>query len=387
MRREVYLDYSATTPTDPRVVDAMMPYFNLTYGNPSSAHGFGRKAESAIESARERVATVLNCKAEEIVFTSCGSESDNLAVRGVAWAARQSGHGTHVVTSPIEHSAVLRTVQQLAEVQGFRYSVLPVDQDAMVQVDTFRELLTDETVLASVMYANNEVGTIQPIAALTGVAREQGVIFHTDAVQAAGQLSLDVQALGVDLMSLSAHKFYGPKGVGALFVREGVSILSSQTGGSHERGFRAGTHNTPLIVGLATALELAYAEQEQRIKHYQTMRDMVIEGVLSKVSDVELTGHPLERLPSHASFVFAGVNANTLIMHLDVKGIAVSSASACKVGNPEPSGVLLAMGYEPELALGSLRITVGMGTTTDDVAYAVDVVAQAVEKLRRVSVF
>lgn len=385
LKRAVYLDHSATTPTDPRVVEAMMPYFSEVYGNASSAHAFGRKAESAIERARETVAGTLNCKPSEIVFTSGGSESNNLAVRGAAWAARQRGKGLHLITTPIEHSAVVRTIQQLADVQGFEQTLVSVDGQAMVRVDDFADACTDDTTFASVMYANNEVGTVQPLAELAAVAHEHGVLFHTDAVQAAGQLPLDVAALDVDMLSLSAHKFYGPKGVGALYIREGIELLSSQTGGSHENGRRAGTHNTPFIVGLAKALELAYAEHDERLTHYNKLREMLLDGVTSRVQGAQPTGHPQKRLPSHASFVFPGLDANMLVMHLDMQGVAASSASACKVGNPEPSGVLLAMGYDREMAMGSLRFTVGTQTTEDDIAYVVDVLARAVPKVQRLS--
>ncbi|MEO0564322.1 MAG: cysteine desulfurase family protein [Chloroflexota bacterium] len=384
-KRSVYLDYSATTPMDTRVVESMMPYFTEVYGNASSAHGFGRKAESAIEEARSIVAKVLNCQPNEVVFTSGGSESDNLAVRGAAWAAREQGRGLHLITTPIEHSAVVRTINQLAAIQGFSETLLPVDRYGQVSVEAFRDACVTETTFASVMYANNEVGTVQPIAELAEVAHEHGIVFHTDAVQAAGQLSLDVQELGVDLMSLSGHKFYGPKGVGVLYVRDGIDFLSSQTGGSHEGGRRAGTHNTPFIVGLAKALELAYDEHETRFAHYTSMRDRLVNGVLSMTPGAELSGHPEERLPSHASFVFPGIDANTLLMHLDMKGVAASSASACKVGNPDPSGVLLAMGYDRAVALGSLRATVGVQTTAEDVDYAVEIIADAVKRLQKLA--
>lgn len=380
-RRTVYLDHSASTPTDPRVVEAMMPYFTEVYGNATSIHSFGRQAEQAIEDARETVARVLHCRPSEVIFTSGGSESDNLALRGAAWMARQHGRGKHLITTPIEHNAVIKTIGQMATVMGFDQTVLPVDSVGLVSLDDFTGALRDDTILASVVYANNEVGTVQPIRALALAAQERGVLFHTDAVQAAGQLTLDVEALGVDMLSLSAHKFYGPKGVGALYVREGIDILPAQSGGSHEDGRRAGTHNTPFIVGMAKALELAYAELEIRAAHYQTMRDLLIDGVLTCIPNAQLSGHREQRLPSHASFIFEGVDGNTLLMHLDLKGIAASSGSACKTGNPEPSGVLLAMGYTPQAALGSLRLTVGMQTSEDDIAYTVDVLKETVAKL------
>ncbi len=379
--RTVYLDHSASTPTDARVLEAMLPYFSDVYGNGSSAHRFGRSAERAIESARESIARILNCKPEEIVFTSGGTESDNLALRGVAWACQAQGR--HLVTSPIEHSAVLRTSAELVDVMGFERTLLPVDASGMVDAEDFAAAIRPETTVASVMYVNNEVGTIEPIPQLAAQAHERGVIFHTDAVQAAGQLPLDVQALGVDLLSISAHKFYGPKGVGALYVREGVELVASQSGGSHEHYRRGGTYNTPGIVGMAKALELAYEELEARTAHYRALRDLLIDGVLSRVPGAQLTGHPQQRLSSHASFVFDDIDANMLVIHLDLKGIAASSASACKTGNPEPSGVLLAMGYPHDLALGSLRLTVGQQTTPEDVNYAVETLAQTVEKLRR----
>lgn len=382
-RRTIYLDHSASTPTDPRVVEAMMPYFTEIYGNPSSSHSFGRKAERAIEDAREIIAQIFNCKPSEIVFTSGGSEADNLAIRGAAWAARRQGKSGHLITTPTEHDAVSRTVEQLAEVVGFEQSVLPVDHFGKVSASDFEKAIRDDTVIASLIYANNEVGTIQPIVALAKVAHERGVLFHTDAVQAAGQLPLDVGALGVDLMSISAHKFYGPKGVGALFVRDGIDLMPNQSGGGHESGRRAGTHNTAFIVGMAKALQLAYDEPHNA--HYQMMRDRLIDGILNRVPNAQLTGHPEQRLPSHASFIFDGIESNLLLSHLDLKGIAASSGSACKTGNPEPSGVLLAMGYSKKEALSSLRLTVGRQTTAEDIDYTVETLAEIVEKLAKLA--
>jgi cysteine desulfurase len=381
-RRSIYLDYAATAPTDARVVEVMLPYFSEIYGNSHSPHSIGRKAEHAIEDARETMARVLNCKPGEIVFTSGGSESDNLAVRGAAWWAREHGGRKHLITTPVEHSAVIRTVNQLADLMQFEQTTLPVDDTAMIDSEEFASALRDDTALTSIMYANNEVGTIQPLPVLTALAHERGTLFHTDAVQAAGQLTLDTRVLGVDMMSLSAHKFYGPKGVGALYVRDGIQLVPSQSGGSHEEGRRAGTLNTPGIVGIAAALKLAYDEHEARVSHYRLMRDGLIDGILTRVPGAYLTGHPTQRLPAHASFVFDGVDANMLLMHLDLKGIAASSASACKTGNPEPSGVLLAMGYEHKLASSSLRLSVGLHTTEEDVEYAVAAVAECVEKVR-----
>lgn len=380
----IYLDHSATTPTDPRVVEAMLPYFTEVYGNASSTHAIGRQASQAIEKARVTAAAVLNCKPTEIIFTSGGSESDNLAVRGAAWAARSRGR--HLITTPIEHGAVSKTIAQLTEQQGFESTILPVDATGRVRPEDFAAACRPNTTFASIMYANNEVGTIQPIPQLAALARERGILFHTDAVQAGGQLSLDVQELGVDLLSLSAHKFYGPKGVGLLYVREGVELSPAQTGGGHEFGLRAGTHATPLIVGLARALELAYTEHAHRTAHYQQLRDTLIDGILNTISGAILTGHPEQRLPSHASFVFEGVNGALLVSTLDAQGVAASSASACKAGSQSPSGILLALGYSPELASASLRLTLGLQTTPQDIHHTIQILGQAVKKLQRVAV-
>lgn len=383
--RSTYLDYSATTPLDPRVLEAMLPYFSDVFGNSSSSHSFGRKAEAAIENARESMARLMNCKPDEIVFTSGGSEGDNLAVRGAAWSARRQGRGHHLMTTPVEHSAVIRTVGQLVDVMGFESTLLPVNKEALLDVEDFIAACREDTTVASVIYANNEVGTIMPVPQLAAAARERGVLFHTDAVQAPGQITLDVQQLGVDLMSISAHKFYGPKGIGALYIREGLELIPSQSGGSHEQGRRSGTHNTPFIVGMARALELAYEEYDERVAHYRQMRDMLIDGVLRRVPNAHLTGHPEQRLPSHASFVFEGIDSSMMLMHLDTKGVAASGGSACKTGNPEPSGVLLGMGYTPQQAIGSLRLTVGKQTTAQDVEYVVDVLAEVIAKLYKLS--
>ncbi|MBI1280045.1 MAG: aminotransferase class V-fold PLP-dependent enzyme [Anaerolineaceae bacterium] len=381
-KRSVYLDHSATTPTDPRVVEAMLPFFTADYGNSASAHSYGRKAEDAVETARETIAKVMNCSPREIIFTSGASESNNLAIRGAAWKA---GQGSHLITTAVEHSAVINTVNQLTDVMGFESSYLPVDSQGSINPSDFEELYRLATAIVSAMLVNNEVGTVQPIADLADYAKAKRVYVHTDAVQAAGQLSLDVHQLGVDMMSLSAHKFYGPKGVGLLYLRKGIDLYPSQTGGSHEEGRRAGTLNTPGIVGMAKALELAYQEREMRINHFRALRDQLIDGVLSRIPDVVLTGHPTNRLPSHASFLIDGLDGNSLITHLDLRGVAASSASACKTGNPEPSSVLLAMGYSPKEALGSLRLTVGLQTSPEDIDYTVDILGDVVARLRKLN--
>ncbi len=376
--RPIYVDYAATTPVDSRVVEAMLPYFNEDFGNPSSIHSFGRAASRAIEAARETIAGILNCQPREIVFTSCGTESDNLALRG----AILNSHRRHIVISPVEHHAVGRTAEIMHEHMGFALSVVPVDAHGRVSPADVTEAVRDDTALVSVMYANNEVGTIQPIAEIAEVAHARGALFHTDAVQAAGQLPLDVQALGVDMLAISAHKFYGPKGVGALYVRDGIRLVPSQSGGGQEEGRRAGTSNVAFIVGMAKALEIAYTEREAHNARYRHLRDRLIEGVLDRVPDARLTGHPEKRLPNNASFALRGVDGNALLMHLDLKGVAASSGSACLVGTPEPSEVLTAMGFAPEWALGGLRLTVGRHTTEEDVDTVLDVLPEAVARVR-----
>ncbi len=387
--RPIYLDHAATTPTDPRVVEAMLPYFAEIYGNPSSAHSFGRKAEGAVETARERLAQLLNCSRTEIIFTSCGTESDNMALRGAAMQALSMGKRAHIFTTQAEHHAVSHTAEQLARLNLARLTWLTPEPDGSLTPQALEAALSaltpEEVGLVSLMYANNEIGTIQPIAALAEVAHAHGALFHTDSVQAAGQLSLDVQALGVDMLALSAHKFYGPKGVGLLYMRRGVSLFSAQTGGSQENSHRAGTHNVPLIVGMARALELAYADLPVRVAHYTRLRDRLIDGVLDSVEGAQLTGAEKgRRLPNHASFAFTGIEANALLMHLDLSGIAASSGSACNTGNPKPSDVLLSVGLAPELALGSLRLTVGRQTTDEDIRYVLTTLPTAVERLRAV---
>jgi cysteine desulfurase len=390
--RHVYLDHAATTPTDPRVLEAMLPYFSEVYGNPSSSHRFGREAERAIESARNTLAAILNCAPSEIIFTGCGTESDNIALRGpiMAGYAENKRYG-HVITSKAEHHAVSHTAEQLGHAAEARVTWLEVTHEGAVTPQALENALDstspNETVIVSVMYANNEVGTVQPIRDLAAVAhaRTEPVLFHTDAVQGAGQMGLDVKALGVDMMALTAHKFYGPKGVGLLYVRDGVQLTPAQTGGGQEGSRRAGTHNVPLIVGMAKALELAYEEQDVRVAHYKRLRDRLIHELIGKVEGAHLTGAWDEhRLPNHASFVIEGVEANQLLMHLDMAGVAASSGSACNTGSPQPSDVLTSMGYAPELALSSLRLTVGKQTTDADIDYALRVVPDAVQRIRAV---
>ena len=379
--RNVYLDHSATTPVDPRVVDGMIPYFAEKFGNASSLHRWGQAALAALDESRRTMAEILNADPKEIVFTGCGSESDNLALRGVAFALRSRGN--HIITTPIEHHAILNTAAQLEKEFGFEVTRVPVDRRGVVSPDDLARAITPRTVLVSVMYANNEVGTLEPLAEISKIAKKRGIVFHTDAVQAGGYLPLDVDALGVDLMSLGAHKFHGPKGIGALYVRAGTPLLPMQTGGSHERSRRAGTENIPYIVGMATALKIAQNERETTNTRLVALREKLIEGILERVVGAELTGDPKNRLPGHASFVIPGAIGDEMVLGLDLTGVAASTGSACTAGSAEPSHVLAAMGYPADTARGALRLTLGRENTEAEVAYAVDAVADVVRKLRR----
>jgi cysteine desulfurase len=364
---KIYLDYAATTPVDARVREAMQPYFSDFFGNPSSVHRYGQQAEAAVDAARETVAAVLNCRPDEVLFTSCGSESDNLALRGAALAMRQKNGARWIITSKAEHHAVSKTAAQLAEYYGFEVEWLALDEFGAVTPEAVENIICGETAIVSVMYANNEIGTLNPIQEIAEICHKHGVLFHTDAVQAAAYLPVDVQALGVDLMSLGGHKFYGPKGVGALYVRQGTPLIPSQTGGGQEFGRRAGTQNVPYIVGFAEALRLTSAEREQRTAHVKPLRDHLVGSILEEIPEAKLTGHPEKRLPQHASLVFKDVDGNLLLTLLDAAGFACSSGSACKTGNPEPSEVMSALGLSRDWGLGSLRITLGSGTTPEHV--------------------
>jgi len=379
---KVYLDYAATTPVDPRVLEVMLPYFSQVFGNSSSVHSYGQQAESALEEARLAVASGLNCEPDEVIFTSCGSESDNLALRGTAFARRGLTNADHILISPVEHHAVTRTAQQLARLHGFGVEYLPVDESGKVDPAVVAERIKTTTALVSVIYANNEIGTINPISEIGKICRERGVPLHTDAVQAAAYLPVDVQELNVDLLALGAHKFYGPKGVGALYIRKGTPIVPVLTGGGQESGLRAGTHNIPYITGLAEAFRLTQSEREQRIASLQPLRDRIIGRVLEEIPNTRLTGAIDQRLPNHASFVFQGVDGNTLLMLLDVEGFACSSGSACKTGDPEPSDVLTALGLARDWALGSLRVTLGATSTPAEVESFLAVLPLVVERAR-----
>ena len=381
----IFLDYASTTPVDPRVIDVMMPYFDQSYGNSSSIHQYGQQAESALEKSRQSVADILGAKNHEIIFTSCGSESDNLALRGVAFARRKSHSASHILISAVEHHAVSNTAFQLGDLHGFDIEIIPVDEFGIVDPDDIKNRIRDNTALVSVIYANNEIGSINPLREIGEICRSKGIPFHTDAVQGAAHLPVDVNLLNVDLLSLGAHKFYGPKGVGTLYVKEGIPIIPVLTGGGQEYNLRAGTHNIPYIVGLAKAFELAQSDHGDRNNHYSSMRDLLINTIIESIPSSKLTGHPVNRLPNHASFVFKGVDGNTLLMMLDSAGYACSSGSACKTGSPEPSDVLLALGLPQEWALGSLRVTIGQQTTSDELEGFLDTLPNLVHQVRNLS--
>jgi cysteine desulfurase len=384
-QREIYLDHAASTPTDPQVVEVMLPYFSQIYGNASGLHKQARASARAIDDARRTVADILGCSPKEIVFTACGSESDNIAIRGVAWAQRQAGKGNHLITTPIEHHAVDHTYNQLCDKFGFEQTVVPVDRSGVVNPADIAAAIRPETVLISVMYANNEVGSLQPIAEIGALARERGIAFHTDAVQAVAYEPLNVDSLNVDLLAISGHKIYAPKGIGILYVRKNTPLLSPFTGGSHENNRRPGTENVPYIVGIAKALELVQAHRPAENARQATLRDRLIAGVLGTISGSHLTGHPTRRLANHASFVFEGCEADAMLMHLDMAGVEAASGSACTTGMPEPSHVLTAMGLPHDLALGALRLTVGRQTTDADIDTVLEILPGVIEKVRQLN--
>ena len=380
-RERIYLDYAATTPLDPRVLEAMLPYMTEHFGNPNSIHSFGREARRAVDEAREKIAQLLNCQPGEIVFTSGGTESDNLALRSVAEAYRHKGN--HIVTTAIEHHAVLRTCKALED-KGFSVTYLPVDEHGLVFPEQVAEAVNERTILVSVMHANNEIGTIEPIAEIVKAVKEKhpDILVHTDAVQTVGHIPVDIQELGVDLLSFSAHKFYGPKGVGGLFVRKGVRLVPQITGGGQERNRRSGTENVAAIVGMARALELAVEEIPIELPRLQALRNELIAGVLDSIPCSRLNGHPTLRLPHNANFSFRGIEGESLLLQLDLNGIAASSGSACSSGSLEPSHVLLALSLDYELAIGSLRITLGRFTAREHILRLLDLLQVLIEKLR-----
>ncbi len=380
MTRQVYMDHSATTAANPAVTEAMLPYFSENFGNPSSLYSIGRQARRAIEEARQKVADLIGAKKEEIIFTGSGTESDNLAIKGIAYKNRKKGD--HIITSSIEHHAVLHVCKYL-ESQGFKVTYLPVNKDGIVNPADVEKAITSQTILITIMHANNEIGTLQPLEDIGKIAREKNIPFHTDAVQTAGKLPLDVEALGVSLLSMSAHKMYGPKGVGALYLRKGIFIEPLFHGGGHERNLRSGTENVPGIVGFGKAAELAKQRFPEEAK-LADLRDRLIKGVL-EIKDSYLNGHPTKRLPNNANFRFSYIEGESMILNLDMKGVSASTGSACSSTSLEPSHVLMAIGLKPEEAHGSLRLTLGLGNTQDDVDYVVSVLPEIVNKLRMIS--
>lgn len=379
---QIYVDHAATTAVRQEVVDAMMPYFTSEFGNPSSVYGWGRRSRRGLEQARDKVAELLNANmSEEIVFTSGGSEANNLAIKGVAWS--YANKGKHIITSAIEHPAVLDTVHWLQQ-QGFEITILPVDEFGLINPQQVKEALRDETILVSIMHANNEVGTIQPINKIGQIVKEHGAFFHTDAVQTAGSLDLDVNELNIDLLSVSAHKFYGPKGVGALYVRQGVRLDSLIHGGVQEKRRRAGTENVAGIIGLKTALQLAQAEHLAENARLLKLRDKLLTGLL-KIPATRVNGSLKHRLANNVNVCFQYIEGESLLLNLDLRGIAASSGSACTSGSLEPSHVLLAMGLTHEIAHGSLRLTLGRENTEGDVDYLLEVIPEIVERLRAMS--
>jgi len=381
----VYMDHAGTTPVDPRVVEAMLPYMGAHFGNPSSIHTLGQEAKRALDEAREKVAKVLGCRFSEVVFTGGGTESDNAAIKGAADALQATGN--HIITSSIEHHAVLHTCQYL-ENHGYEVTYLPVDKYGMIDPDQLAQAITDRTTVVSIMYANNEIGTIQPVAEIASKTKQRAremnrtIVVHTDAVQAPGLLDLDVGTLGVDMLSLSAHKFYGPKGVGILYVRRGTPFLAQQMGGGQERERRSGTENVAGIVGTGVALEIAESERAWSVEHCGNLGKHIVDGVTSSVQGAHLNGHPTLRLPNNINFSFEQVDGEPMLLGLDIKGIAASSGSACSSGSLEPSHVLLALGQSADLARGSLRLTLGRSNSSQQADYLLSVLGELVKELR-----
>lgn len=380
--KRVYMDNAATTALRRDVLDAMMPYLTDIYGNPSSLHYFGQEAHKAVENARHQVASALNAEDNEIVFTGCGTEADNMALKGIA--EKYQSKGKHIITSSVEHHAILHTCEYL-EKHGFEVTYLPVDEYGMVKAEQVRDAIRSDTILVSIMFANNEVGTIMPIKEIGAVCREKGVFFHTDAVQAVGHVAIDVKAMNIDLLSLSAHKLHGPKGVGALYIRKGIVVPPLLHGGAQERRKRAGTENVAGIVGLGKAIEIACSDIEGTSKRMCYLRDKLINGIEASIPEVKLNGHRTERLPGNVNFSIKYIEGESILLMLDINGIAASSGSACTSGSLDPSHVLLAMGMPHETAHGSLRLTLGDDTTEDDIDYVLEALPEIVVKLRKMS--
>jgi len=380
--KRIYLDYAATTPTHPEVVKSMLPYFTDAFGNPSSIYSYGQEAKGAIEEARVKVADLINARDEEIIFTGGGTEADNFALKGVAFASENRGN--HIITSSIEHHAVIETCKFL-ERRGFSVSYLPVDEYGLVNPADVKKAITDKTILISVMHANNEMGTIEPIAEIGKIAREAGIYFHIDAVQTVGRIPVDVNELGVDLLSMSAHKLYGPKGVGALYIRKGTKLIPFMHGGEQERRRRASTENVAGIVGFGRAVELAQQEMSDEAERLTYLRAQLIKGLLERIDHTRLNGHPVNRLPNNVNISVDYVEGESMLLNLDLEGICASTGSACSSSSLESSHVLLAMGLSPEQAHGSLRLTLGKWTTREEIEQVLDVLPRIVAKLRAMS--
>jgi len=380
--KRVYLDHAATTTTDPEVIKAMLPYFTDRFGNPSSIHTFGQEGKAAIEEVREKIASLLGAKPEEIIFTSGGTESNNFALKGAAYANEHKGD--HIITSSIEHHAVIEPCKFL-EKRGFKITYLPVDKEGLVNPEDVKKTITDKTILISVMHANNEIGTIEPIAEIGRIAEEKEIYFHTDAVQTFGHLPINVDELNVDLLSVSAHKLYGPKGVGALYVRKGTRMASFMHGGDQERRRRASTENVPAIVGFGKAVEIAKGMMGEEAEKLTPLRDKLIKGIFERIEHVRLSGHLTIRLPNNVNVSIEFVEGESMLLNLDMEGIAASTGSACSSSSLEPSHVLLSLGLSPELAHGSLRFTLGRYTKEEDIDYVLEVLPKIVTKLRSMS--
>ena len=380
--KPIYLDYAATTPADLAVVRAMIPYFHDAFGNPSAIYSYGQEAKSAIDKARSSIASLIGARDEEIVFVSGGTEADNFALKGVAFANQKKGN--HIITSSIEHHAVLESCKFLGKM-GFKITYLPVDHFGLVNPDDVKKAITDKTILISVMHANNEMGTIQPITEISKIAREAGVYLHTDAVQTAGHITTDVNELGIDLLSISAHKLYGPKGVGALYIRKGTKLMTFMNGGGQERGRRASTENVPGIVGFGKAADIAKPEEDAEMARLTNLRDKLIAGILNNIDRTHLNGHPVKRLPNNVNISVEFVEGESMCLNMDMAGICASTGSACSSASLEASHVLLAMGLDPLQAHGSLRFTLGKWTTEEEVNQVLEVLPRIVTKLRAMS--
>jgi cysteine desulfurase len=380
--KKIYMDHNATTPLHPEALDAMLPFLKDNFGNPSSIHWAGRGVRKYIDEAREKVANLLNADPSGIVFTGGGSESDNLAIKGAVYALKKEGN--HIITTKVEHPAVLNTCEYL-EKTGYKVTYLPVDHEGMIDLDELTGSITTKTVLISIMYANNETGTLLPIKEVGEIAADKGILFHTDAVQAAGKIPMNLKDLKIDLLSLSGHKLYGPKGIGCLYIKKGTSIVPLIHGGHQEGGRRAGTENIPSIVGLGKACEIASKDMESQAKRITKLRDRLYEGIIDKLDHIKLNGHPVKRIPNTLNVSFEFIEGESLLLNLDLEGVAVSSGSACTSGSLKPSHVLTAMGLTPEIAQGSIRFSLGRNNTEEDVEYVLDVLPEIVNRLRSMS--